>query len=81
MERDFNEGMYRSMSYPPGMIDNILHDKNHKDHIIRQNTIRLAEEMLESGCVEINDEEDRYSPYGIGARILSMRVKVYKPDR
>ena len=80
MEKDFSRGMMRNFSYPKEDIQNIICDDRHRNHIIRENVISLADEMIKAGCIEIKDIEDWNNPYGPDARILSMKVKVYKPE-
>ena len=76
-EKEFNRNLY--FDYKQDFSQNIVRDSEHKKYIIRENVIKLADEMLNSGCIEVTDKVYPFAPNPY-TRVLQTKVKVYKPD-
>lgn len=56
--------------------DKVIRDDDHKQYMIEQLTKGIAMEMLQSGLIEVVDQENMDNPF---RRRIQLRAKVYKP--
>lgn len=57
--------------------ERVVRDQGHLDHIVKDFTRDLANQMVDQGFVEVVDQENMDQPY---RHRVQIRVKVYKPD-
>lgn len=56
----------------------IIDDGDHKEYIIRDAVRKIADNLLENGCIEVNEETEKHYPH---YKRVTLKVKVYKPEQ
>lgn len=72
------EDMMRRNGYPVNPDEIIIHNAEHKKHIIEKYSLSLVREMVRENCIEIIEQDDLFRPF---TKRVDMRVKVYQPER
>lgn len=76
---DFRYQFQYSTEYPRFYNESLqfIENNEHKQYIIRDAVRKMADNLYESGCIEIEEHEVDYSPTH---KQVVMKIKVYKPE-
>lgn len=65
--------------YTQNFGNTVVRDAEHKQYLIKDAAREIADKMLSSGLIQIDEREDRYGPNPF-LKQIRLKVKAYKPD-